>query len=98
MKEVGKMDSDRITTVETQQYKDDMILNNISNILKEINAIDNPKLKREDFCKKITKLIMKITSHLESLKDICLWQYRNAEDCNEKVHSLAIKKALLAPQ
>ena len=26
----------------------------------------------------------------------CLWQYRNTEDCNTEVHSLAIKKGLVS--
>ncbi|MGH2105094.1 transposase [Aerococcus urinaeequi] len=26
----------------------------------------------------------------------CLWQYKSTEDCNEKVHSLAIKKGLVS--
>ena len=26
----------------------------------------------------------------------CLWQYKNTEDCNAKVHSLATKKGLVS--
>ncbi|WP_455362901.1 hypothetical protein [Ruoffia tabacinasalis] len=38
---------------------------------------------------------------LESIKTLqsinnCLWQYKSTEDCNEKVHSLAIKKGLVS--
>ena len=32
----------------------------------------------------------------KSLWRTCLWQYRNTEDCNTEVHSLAIKKGLVS--
>ena len=31
-----------------------------------------------------------------SVLSYCLWQYKSAEDCNEKVHSLATKKGLVS--
>ncbi|MFE2776193.1 ATP-binding cassette domain-containing protein, partial [Aerococcus urinaeequi] len=31
-----------------------------------------------------------------TLLEYCLWQYKSTEDCNEKVHSLAIKKGLVS--